>query len=151
MAVLRYAAQEAANIAKAEKRARQQGALNASIALRKAEEAAETEFQPLADVLTNTTASFTATLETKLNGIATGATANSADAVLLDRANHTGEQAISTVTGLQAALDGKLGTWVSVPATATSTGTAGQIAYDGTHFFVCSATDTWLRVAIATW
>jgi len=44
---------------------------------------------------------------TKVEGIATGATANSADATLLARANHTGTQAISTVTGLQTALDGK--------------------------------------------
>ena len=45
--------------------------------------------------------------KTKLDGIASGATANSSDATLLARANHTGTQAISTVTGLQAALDGK--------------------------------------------
>lgn len=51
---------------------------------------------------------FTALEKTKLTGIATGATANSADATLLARANHTGEQAISTVTGLQTALDDKL-------------------------------------------
>lgn len=45
--------------------------------------------------------------KTKLDGIAVGATSNSADVVLLNRANHTGTQAISTVTGLQTALDGK--------------------------------------------
>lgn len=39
---------------------------------------------------------------TKLNGIATGATANSTDAVLLARANHTGTQAAATITGLAA-------------------------------------------------
>jgi hypothetical protein len=44
---------------------------------------------------------------TKLAGIATGATANATDAQLRDRATHTGAQAISTVTGLQVALDGK--------------------------------------------
>lgn len=44
---------------------------------------------------------------TKLDGIATGATANSSDATLLARANHTGTQAISTVTSLQASLDDK--------------------------------------------
>jgi hypothetical protein len=43
----------------------------------------------------------------KLNGVQSGATANSSDATLLNRANHTGSQAISTVTGLQAALDAK--------------------------------------------
>lgn len=57
-------------------------------------------YQPLAAVLTNTTASFTAAQETKLSGIATGATANSTDAFLLARANHTGTQAASTITGL---------------------------------------------------
>ncbi len=45
--------------------------------------------------------------KTKLDGVATGATANSTDAQLRDRTTHTGTQAISTVTGLQAALDGK--------------------------------------------
>jgi hypothetical protein len=36
----------------------------------------------------------------KLAGIATGATANSTDATLLARANHTGTQAVGTITGL---------------------------------------------------
>lgn len=44
----------------------------------------------------------------KLDSIASGATANSTDAALRDRATHTGTQAISTVVGLQGALDGKL-------------------------------------------
>lgn len=43
----------------------------------------------------------------KLAGVATGATANDTDANLKNRANHTGEQAISTITGLQTALNGK--------------------------------------------
>ena len=43
----------------------------------------------------------------KLNSIASNATANASDDELRDRATHTGEQAISTVTGLQTALDGK--------------------------------------------
>ncbi|MCW1932604.1 hypothetical protein [Pararhodobacter zhoushanensis] len=44
----------------------------------------------------------------KLAGVEEGATANASDAALRARADHTGEQAISTVTGLQAALDGKV-------------------------------------------
>ena len=60
-----------------------------------------------AAVLNATTASYTTALDTKLSGIATGATANATDAQLRDRATHTGAQAISTVTGLQTALDGK--------------------------------------------
>lgn len=50
---------------------------------------------------------FTTTLKNKLDGIATAATANDTDANLKNRANHTGAQAISTITGLQTALDGK--------------------------------------------
>lgn len=45
--------------------------------------------------------------KTKLSGVAEGATANAADAALRDRTTHTGAQAISTVTGLQGALDAK--------------------------------------------
>lgn len=39
----------------------------------------------------------------------------------------------------------------TVPATATDTGTAGQIAYDSSYVYVCIATNTWKRVAISTW
>jgi hypothetical protein len=63
--------------------------------------------QPVAAVLTATTASFTTAQETKLSGIATGATANQTDVYLLDRANHTGEQSMLTITGLGTALAGK--------------------------------------------
>lgn len=38
--------------------------------------------------------------KTKLDGIASGATANATDAQLRDRSTHTGEQAASTITGL---------------------------------------------------
>lgn len=38
----------------------------------------------------------------------------------------------------------------SVPATATSTGVRGQLASDDTHLYVCTATDTWKRVALST-
>lgn len=39
-------------------------------------------------------------MKTKLDGIATGATANSSDATLLDRTNHTGTQAASSISDL---------------------------------------------------
>ena len=39
---------------------------------------------------------------------------------------------------------------VAAPATATSTGTTGQIATDAGFIYVCTATNTWKRVAIAT-
>ena len=37
------------------------------------------------------------------------------------------------------------------PANSTSTGVAGTVAWDSTHIYVCIATNTWKRVAIATW
>lgn len=43
----------------------------------------------------------------KIDGISSGATANSTDAQLRDRSTHTGAQTIATVTGLQSTLDGK--------------------------------------------
>lgn len=44
----------------------------------------------------------------KLDGVAVGATKNATDVQLRDRSTHTGMQAISTVSGLQTALDGKV-------------------------------------------
>jgi hypothetical protein len=44
--------------------------------------------------------------KTKLDGIATGATANSSDATLLARANHTGTQTWSTITSTPTTLSG---------------------------------------------
>lgn len=56
-----------------------------------------------ADVIAGGASGFmTGADKTKLNGIATGATANSPDATLLSRANHTGTQAAATITGLAA-------------------------------------------------
>lgn len=61
-------------------------------------EALDAAKQPLNTVLTNTTASFTTASESKLAGVATGATANSLDATLLTRSNHTGTQSADTLT-----------------------------------------------------
>ena len=52
-------------------------------------------------------ASFTTAEKNKLAGVSAGATANATDAQLRDRATHTGTQAISTVAGLQSALDAR--------------------------------------------
>lgn len=37
------------------------------------------------------------------------------------------------------------------PASATATGTTGTVCWDSSYIYVCTATDTWKRVAIATW
>jgi len=40
---------------------------------------------------------------------------------------------------------------VGVPASPTAIGTAGSIAYNATHLYVCIATNSWLRASLATW
>jgi len=37
------------------------------------------------------------------------------------------------------------------PATASATGVAGTICWDASYIYVCTATNTWKRAAIATW
>jgi hypothetical protein len=74
--------------------------------------------------------------KTKLDGIATGATANQADAFLLSRANHTGTQAAGTITGLATVatsgaygdLSGRLVVSSSAPAALAATAAAGSSA-----------------------
>ena len=39
----------------------------------------------------------------------------------------------------------------AAPATATSTGTAGEIRYDSGYVYICVATNTWKRAALTTW
>jgi len=38
-----------------------------------------------------------------------------------------------------------------IPASASATGTAGAVSWDADYIYICTATDTWKRVAIATW
>jgi len=52
---------------------------------------------------TSAAGSMSSSDKTKLDGVATGATANSTDAVLLARANHTGTQAASTISDFDSA------------------------------------------------
>ena len=44
----------------------------------------------------------------------------------------------------------RIGT-AKTPASATATGTTGEIAWDANYIYVCTATNTWKRTAIATW
>jgi len=48
-------------------------------------------------------------------------------------------------------VSGDLITTTKTPASASATGTAGTIAYDADYIYVCTATNTWKRIAIATW
>ena len=70
---------------------------------------------------------FTSAGFTKLSGIATGATANDTDANLKNRANHTGTQAGSTVTGLYTASGMTMNTARMLGRTSASTGAVEEI------------------------
>jgi hypothetical protein len=80
-----------------------------------------------------------AQVRTLLN-VANGATANSPDATLLDRANHTGAQAQSTVTNLVADLAAKQPLDGDLTALAALTGT--------NTIYYRSAADTWSPITI---
>ena len=45
----------------------------------------------------------------------------------------------------------KLLSFSPVPASATATGTKGDIAYDSEYMYVCTDTNTWKRTALTTW
>lgn len=59
-----------------------------------------------------TNKAYTATEQSKLAGIATGATANSTDASLRDRATHTGTQTASTISDLTETIQDMLSTFL---------------------------------------
>jgi hypothetical protein len=48
-------------------------------------------------------------------------------------------------------ISGQLRSVGTAPATASSTGTAGDIRYDASFVYICTATNTWKRAAITTW
>ncbi len=64
--------------------------------------------------------------------------------------NQNGVVALNAILVALNTLITKFPNWQPAPATATSTGTAGQVAYDATHFYVCVATNTWVRCTLAT-
>jgi hypothetical protein len=83
---------------------------------------------PNKTVLDATTASYTTAEQTKLNGINPGATVNNTDAFLLNRTNHIGTQAISTIEGLQTAIDAKQNVLGFTPENVSSKGAANGYA-----------------------
>ncbi|WP_405575945.1 hypothetical protein [Winogradskyella sp. Asnod2-B02-A] len=55
------------------------------------------------------------------------------------------------VEGTTEATQYKLSALNTAPASATDTGVEGEIRVTATHIYVCTATDTWVRTALATW
>lgn len=71
------------------------------------------------------------------------ATLDDINSNLLSLVNNVGQ----VLKAVQIAFPGQ---FVAKPATATSPGTPNQVAYDATHFYVCIATNTWVRATLAT-
>lgn len=69
----------------------------------------------------------------------------------LDTINSTQTQGVQYL-GLiyQALLAQRSLNLVPVPATATSSGTAGQVAADSSFLYLCVATNVWRRVAVSS-
>lgn len=65
----------------------------------------------------------------------------------------TGALTVAGGTGIAGNLfvGGNLNIATSTPASSSATGTAGTIAWDASYIYICTATNTWKRVAIATW
>ena len=60
--------------------------------------------------------------------------------------------AVAAIEGLTIASGKKLiVTGARTIASATTTGTEGEICWDANYIYICVGTDTWKRVAIATW
>ena len=69
----------------------------------------------------------------------------------LDTVNSTQTQGVQYLGKIyQALLAQRSLNLVPVPATATSSGTAGQVAADSSFLYVCIATNVWRRVALSS-
>jgi hypothetical protein len=70
--------------------------------------------------------------------------------ILIDSGGNTQfNGAVTVATGSALAANHRLtGT---APATASSTGTAGDVRYDTDYVYICTATNTWKRAALTTW
>lgn len=56
-----------------------------------------------------------------------------------------------TIYGALTTTQYKLSALNTAPASAAATGVLGEVRIDANHIYVCTATNTWKRVAIATW
>jgi len=68
----------------------------------------------------------------------------------LKRSNETLQVRLADDSGYTT-IDAQLRAQGAAPASATAAGTAGDIRYDADYIYVCTATDTWKRAALATW
>lgn len=58
---------------------------------------------------------------------------------------------VQGVSGWKLNSNGEVEIKGKIPASASAKGKAGTVAISTTHIYVCTALNTWKRVAIATW
>jgi hypothetical protein len=93
-----------------------------------------------------------------LNGLGTagvidyefnGATRFNGNLTLVGNLTQTGD---ATITGNLTVVSDKIRIQFNrTPASATASGTAGWVSWDANYIYVCTATNTWKRAALATW
>ena len=62
-----------------------------------------------------------------------------------------GTNALTLDSSQNATFAGDVSVPTKTPASASAAGTAGTITWDANYIYVCTATNTWKRTAIATW
>jgi hypothetical protein len=87
--------------------------------------------------------------ETK-NGTAWALWVTPNDSTVLTKIMDTSDTGV-TFTGALTATGFNLSALGTAPASASAAGTTGTVIVDASHIYVCTATNTWKRAAIATW
>ncbi|HWF43935.1 MAG TPA: hypothetical protein VG537_04770 [Candidatus Kapabacteria bacterium] len=94
----------------------------------------------------------TSETNSRIAGDATNATAITTETTNRTSGDATNATAISTeTTRAEAAKASAMKTWVSVPATSSSSGHPGDIAQDANYMYICTATNTWKRSPLSSW
>jgi hypothetical protein len=88
--------------------------------------------------------------------IVAGSTASDFPLYVRDRTNATtlfsvGGTGAATFAGAVTVGGTVIHTLSATPASASATGTVGTMSWDASYIYICTATNTWKRVAIATW
>lgn len=83
----------------------------------------------------------------KLSELASASTVGQSDSLYLVQGGVSKKASVSSLASSVASTI----VLANPPATSTSTGTRGTIAYDSSNVYVCIATDTWKRASLSTW
>jgi hypothetical protein len=84
------------------------------------------------------------------DGIVSNGTTASTGFVYIGQNNNVNTFTVNK-SGVVVAKDFNLSALNTAPASATAAGTTGQIRVTATHIYVCTATNVWVRTALATW